>query len=473
VSACAADSAAEDGEDGAVGADVASVTAAGDRRDPGGVAPSSERNAGTASVWGRQIVLHISDRDNGGWASIDNGDAGDEVWLDRSFDGGVGWDGRVGNTKVPNGRRGWRTMMYSVDDPGKFLVGALRACGKAGNRSEIACTPWFRTNANAANRLDAAATALMQLYNHDKGLWRTIGWWNSANALTTMLDYQKKTGSNAYRYVIARTFDKNSRAQDGDFTNEYMDDTAWWGLAWVRAFDVTGEQRYLDMAKKDADYLWSFKDEKCGGGVWWRNDKTYKNAITNELFIKLAASIHNRTPGDTTYLDRANQIWRWFKASGMINNERLINDGLDLATCKNNGQAVWSYNQGVILGGLVELNKATGDASLLTFARQLADASTTNGGLNPNGVLREGCESSADKCGVDGPSFKGVFARNLGELDRALPDHPYSAYLDRQANAMALHRTSLDQYGVHWSAGIDKVDAARQHSAVDLLVASD
>jgi predicted alpha-1,6-mannanase (GH76 family) len=40
----------------------------------------------------------------------------------------------------------------------------------------------------------------------------------------------------------------------------------------------------------------------------------------------------------------------------MINGDGLINDGLN-AQGENNGQATWTYNQGVILGGLVALVK--------------------------------------------------------------------------------------------------------------------
>ncbi|WP_163511801.1 glycoside hydrolase family 76 protein [Fodinicola acaciae] len=440
-----------------------------DQRDP--ALAAGDRTPVSATVYSRQIVLHISDADNMGWASIDNGDPTDEVWLDRSYDGGRSWSGgsKLGDTTIPDGRRGWRTLMYNVDDPANHGVGALRACGKAGNRSDIACTQWARSTVNAGTRVDAAATALMQYYNNGNGLWNTTGWWNSANALTAIIDYSQRTGSTAYRYAIANTFDKNKNAQGGNFTNDYMDDTGWWGLAWVRAYDLTGDSRYLNMARIDADYMYSFRDGTCGGGIWWRSQRDYKNAITNELFVKLAAALHDRISGDTNYLNKATEIWNWFNASGMINSGHLINDGLD-SSCHNNGQTTWTYNQGVILGGLLELNKATGNAGYLTTARQIADAATTSSVIAPGGILREPCEPA--NCGGDGPSFKGVFVRNLGELSRAT-GNPYASFLQRQADSAYAHdRNPMDQYGLSWAGPYDSSDGARQHSAVDLMTAA-
>ena len=317
-------------------------------------------------------------------------------------------------------------------------------------------------------RTEAAADALMGFYNQETGLWDTTGWWNSANAMTAMLDYWTRTGTAEHREAIANTFEKNGA---DDFTNEYLDDTGWWGLAWVRAYDLTGEQRYLEMAERTAAHMNDYRDDVCGGGVWWRTDKTYKNAVTNELFIKLSASLHNRIPGDTAHLQRAQETWQWFQDSGMINQGNLINDGLELETCQNNGDTTWTYNQGIILGALVELSEATGDAGLLDRARELADASSSAPALNPHGILREPCEDG--DCGGDGPSFKGVYARNLGELDRSLDGRPYQDYLRRQVETMnAKNRNDANQFGLHWNGPFDSADAARQHSALDAHVAA-
>lgn len=441
-----------------------------DARDPS-LAPK-ERVPVSTTVHSRTIALHIDDPDAMGWASIDNGGAGDEVWLDRSFDGGRTWasGSKLGDTTTPSGRQGWRTMMYNVDDWSSSGVGALRACGKAAGQSEIACTGWARSDWNAWDRRTAAATALMMLYDRGTGLFGTNGWWTSANALTAVIDNIRVSGMPSYRYAIATTYDHNINAQQGNFTNDYLDDTGWWGLAWIAAYDLTGDSRYLNTARTDADHMFASWTSQCGGGVVWNTNNTYKNAVTNELYLQLNAALHNRVSGDSVYLQRATQEWSWFKNSGLINSSNLINDGLN-DTCQNNGQVTWTYNQGVVLGGLTELYRATGDSALLTTARRLADASTGSSSLNPAGVLTEPCEAGG--CGADGPSFKGAYVRGLGVLNSQLSDHPYSSYLKTQADAAhARDRDSLDMYGLHWNGPFDGQSVGRQHSAVDLLNAA-
>jgi len=442
-----------------------------DGRDPA-LAPG-ERVPVSAGTAGRTIQLHIDD-DAMGWASIGGGTAGDEVWLDRSYDGGRSWSGgsKLGHTTTPSGRASWRTLMYNVDDWNNAGVGALRACGVATGTSTVVCTGWARSNWNAWSRGTEAATGLMMMYDRDTGLFGGNGWWTSANALTAIIDNARVSGMPSYRYAIATTYDKNLHAQGGNFTNEYVDDTGWWGLAWLDAYDLTGDTRYLDTARADADYMARYWTDVCGGGVlWWTNDTGYKNAIANELYLELNAGLHNRIDGDTTYLQRATQEWNWFRASGMINSSHLVNDGLT-ADCRNDGKPTYTYNQGVLLGGLAELYRATGDGGVLDTARTLADASTTSPDLNPDGVLRD--QNETDSCSGNGPSFKGAYVRGLGVLDTVLPDHPYADYLRRQADTgYAADRDSLGLYGPHW-AGDHRGDTGHgyQHSALDLFNAA-
>lgn len=438
-----------------------------DGRDPA-LSPQ-DRVPVTTTVSSRSIALHFDDADAMGWASIDNGAPGDRVWLDRSMDGGLTWESgsRLGDTSVPAGGRGWRTQMYNVDDWNTQGVGALRACGQSAGGT-IACTPWARSTWNAGSRSTAAATALMMSYDRDSKLFGGNGWWTSANALTAIIDNIRTSGMGSYSYAIADTYERNINAQDGQFRNEYLDDTGWWGLAWIAAYDLTGDRRYLDTARADADHMYANWNDTCGGGVRWNTNGNYKNAITNELFLQLTSALHNRIPGDTVYLERAKREWDWFRNSGMINGDRLINDGLD-DNCANNGQPTWTYNQGVILGALTEFHRATGDPGLLTTARGLADASTVR--LQTDGVLREPGEG--DGCTGDGPSFKGAYVRGLGTLNRELPDRPYATALTRWADsAYDRNRNTLDQYGPHWSGGSGTTGYGCQQSVLDLLNAA-
>ena len=88
-----------------------------------------------------------------------------------------------------------------------------------------------------------------------------------------------------------------------------------------------------------------------------------------------------------------------------------------------------------------------------------------------DGVPTESCEQYG--CDINGPSFKGIYVRGVGELDRALKDHPFSDYLVGQTNiAHENARNPDDQYGLHWAGPVEHVSAASQQSAVDLLVAA-
>ena len=312
-----------------------------------------------------------------------------------------------------------------------------------------------------------AAAALDAFYDSGTGLFSTTGWWNSANGITALADFMAATKTTAYEPRLTTTFQNNKSAS---FLNHFYDDEGWWALAWIRAYDLTHDADYLAMAKTIFADMAGGWDATCGGGIWWSKDRTYKNAIANELFLKVAASLHNRTPGDGgpgSFVDWASREWAWFAGSGMINAKSLVNDGL--ASCKNNNGATYTYNQGVVLGGLAELAKATGDLTVLTKARAIADATMATL-VDDNGVLREPCEPT---CGADGTQFKGIFMRNLSELTAAAPDPKDRPFLARNADYVwNAARNGADQIGLAWSGPFDAADASRQSSALDALVAA-
>src|SRR5579859_604308 len=314
----------------------------------------------------------------------------------------------------------------------------------------------------------ASMSALQGWYNSSTGLFTTTGWWNSANALEAVIDYSALTNTTTYTSDISTTFAKNS---SGNFLNNYYDDEGWWALTWIKAYDLTQNSSYLTMAKTIFSDITKSWDATCNGGVWWDKSHTYKNAIPNELFLSIATRLHQRTPGDSgsgSYIDWANKEWTWFSNSSMLNGSNLVNDGLDSA-CHNNGNTTWTYNQGVILGGLADMYKITGDASYLSKAESIANAAT--GSLvTASGILREPCEPT---CNGDQSQFKGIFMRNLAYLYGVDNQQSYKSFLMKNADSLWLNnRNSSNQLGLLWYGPFDSADASRQSSAQDALNAT-
>jgi hypothetical protein len=222
------------------------------------------------------------------------------------------------------------------------------------------------------------------MYSSRTGLWKTTGWWNSANALTAVAnmalndaDHQpiREVASRIFSETLARAprwnpqpgaedgFDphrdtdiaytytynktvgpsgeyitrypeswwdsltlaqdqdqdiednKNSTTAPGlqsttlppaprspnphDWLDGYYDDDLWWALAWISAYDLTLQTRYLRLAegifRVVAKKAWP---THCfDGGVYWGVNNAYVNAITNELFFSTAAHLATRVQG--------------------------------------------------------------------------------------------------------------------------------------------------------------------------------
>jgi predicted alpha-1,6-mannanase (GH76 family) len=134
------------------------------------------------------------------------------------------------------------------------------------------------------------------MYQPSTGQWENTLWWQQANILESIIDYSLRTHTTTYIGDIVTTFNANKYHS---FMNEYYDDEGWWALAWIKAYDLNQKSDYLVMAKTLFSDMTTGWDSTCGGGLWWSKEKTYKNAITNELFLEVAAGLYQRTPGDT------------------------------------------------------------------------------------------------------------------------------------------------------------------------------
>jgi predicted alpha-1,6-mannanase (GH76 family) len=343
-------------------------------------------------------------------------------------------------------------------------------------------------NKSAADRASVAAAAVQTFYDPATGLFcEDVGdcWWWLANELTALIDYSKAAKSQVALADIATTYtearyrgpQKNSI---GPFLDTWTDDDGWWGLAWVDAYDYTKiydpahADRYLALSENIFAYMaaqWETSD--CGGGLWQNQKPRHtKDAIANELFLSLATSLYRHT-GKAFYLDWAMREWTWFKKTGMINSDHLVDDHLasgrssNVPHCSPQRGQFWTYNQGVILGGLTDLyvvNKTTNPAlaqSVLRQATEIADCVTNrNCGGNPSvskfpildsrDILTEAC--GTDPCTYSPAyQFKGIFMRNLSKLNQVTSK--YSQFLEANASSVWTRDRGKDNlFGFYWDS---------------------
>jgi predicted alpha-1,6-mannanase (GH76 family) len=385
----------------------------------------------------------------------------------------------------------------------------------------------LRTNAIAATN------TLISWYNQTNGLFQTTDWWNAANAITTLASLSEmnpqvemvakklwtNTFQNAQKFNLhqeraspdcigprnsstpgdheprVRSFNKENtyhrrpiRSKRSltkrailiepvqtpkGFLNGFYDDEGWWALAWMRVYDVSKNKEHLDSAATlFNDMLATGYNATCGG-IWWNKKRNYNAAISNELFLSVAAHLANRvTENQDFYLDWAKRHWDWFQGSGLINSDWNINDGLDMDTCKNNEGIVWSYNQGVILGALVELSKADkkNATGYIDVANRIALAAK-NKLVGEDGIIHDPHEPNL---GNDGNQFKGVFARNLWKLYEVSEQSWIRDLLITNAEAVWTHGRNMTSnfLGPVWSGPFYPATAATHSSALDVLVAA-
>ncbi|KAJ6475349.1 glycoside hydrolase family 76 protein [Mycena vitilis] len=316
----------------------------------------------------------------------------------------------------------------------------------------------------------AVATALQSHYfNAGNGMYTGGSLWTDANTLEDLHNLMLATGTDQFSAVADQSFiGKSAQDSSAAHWNSILggsnDDAGWivlalWKIADYKSARGLDASAYLNSALTVYNIIVGQWDNTCGGGVWWSTAHTYKNTITNQLFLLVSASGAVRFPSQGAFLTNANLVWNWLKNSGLRNSNGLWNDGLTQdGTCENNGQTTWTYNQGVIASGLAALSSVTGDKTLLTEAEITLDATIKL--LTTNNILRESCDNAASGgavCNQDQQIFKGLWTKSVQYyLDRAndpARTAKYSAFLGSQSSAVFHYATdAANDPGSVWYA---------------------
>ena len=210
-------------------------------------------------------------------------------------------------------------------------------------------------------------------------------------------------------------------------------------LAWIAAYDLTKEEKYLQQA---ADVMYDIKGgkTKCGDGIWWSKGKRVITVIENVLFMSGAAHLATRVPQNATmWTEWSQDSWKWIQSSGLYDDKTFFLKGnLNPSTCSTAGEAAStpsSYQQGVLLGGLLELNKATkgsDNSALIQTAKSVATATINSNYFNTDDIFHEPLGGFDN----DTAQFKGIFMRNLAILNRQFPSASYANIITTSANSI-------------------------------------
>ncbi|KAJ3951890.1 hypothetical protein N0V92_011691 [Colletotrichum tropicale] len=335
--------------------------------------------------------------------------------------------------------------------------------------------------------LQAAKFLQTRDYNASLGLWPDENhWWQSARCLTALINLATIDTSFKLNVteIVVHTYQLNKGKGGGNFTNDYYDDSGWWALTFIKASDMTkGAEHftpeYLETAKFIFDNMTDAWGTKCGGGLPWRKSdpQPYLGAIQNELYLSVAAHLANRAniaADRSKYLNGAHKEWSWFRNSGMINSEGIINNGLS-DRCQNGMGTTWTYNQGVILEALVELDKATPGGCCLDDANRIAQAVLKDRSLvSERGILREPCEVTGKSCDGDQRLFKGIFTDGLATLQKRSSHPIYRQFLERNAEALWENGSRNGQISLRWTDAFNEteLDVGTQYSGLAALVAA-
>ncbi|KAK7979940.1 RWD repeat domain-containing protein [Apiospora arundinis] len=340
---------------------------------------------------------------------------------------------------------------------------------------------------------EAALDRLQQWYNRDTGLWKSYdpSWWQSANALTTLIDMAEAGSPKAKKLadtVVPNTFraagafnvregHRLRRKADtvNPFSNSFYDDMGWWAMAWIRAYDVTKNKAYLATAEAlFADMTTGYGTNCSAEGMWWDKKHSHIDPISDTLFIEVAAWLANRSEKKSFYTKWAVRAWDGFRKGPMYvsGEQHYVTAGVSIQTCRLPKKAHgYTYSNGALVSGLTALAAATGKREYLREAHAVAH--TIMKIMAKNGVLREPNINQA-KPGQSAPQWKGVFMRGLAHLHAAEPKPEYRQFAQQCADSIwDKNRQGAAELGPDWLGPFHgPANASPQSSAMDGIVAA-
>ncbi len=226
-------------------------------------------------------------------------------------------------------------------------------------------------------------------YPHQNGdpqfsyLWPFVGLVDGTATLATVgynVDYSGKVDTYE-KYFREQAYDNNlggyGSSTDGTIGQgtRFYDDNAIVGLSLLEAYDITGDEKYLQRASRIVPFLMSGEDDKLGGGIWWNEDEKYNvnsnshkgisaNGYGALFLLNYLKVCHESEKADV--LAFAKRLYSWVRETLYDSGNNTYANSIDAEG--NIDHTRWTYNSGVMIQNGLRLYQATGEQAYLDEA---------------------------------------------------------------------------------------------------------
>lgn len=282
-------------------------------------------------------------------------------------------------------------------------------------------------------------------------------WWE-AQLWETVMDVYERTGLPKYQSMIDDVYDGFVSAYPSWEENPFNDDIGWWALASLRAYNLTGQSRYLTMSKQMFDHVYETQySDDYGGGIWWNSIEflTQKNVATNATAAIIAMKLYHAL-NDSTYLEKAEQLFAWVRNTFYDEDTGFVGDHISGDDPGVVSKWEYTYNFGQYAAAAYEMYLEKREEKYLEEAYKAIDwviNRMTNDGI----LIYEG----DDDC----PAFKMIFSRTVARIGSEQGKTEYIQFLQRNANQAFNHARSDGLIGADYSTTPDE-------SAIQVIAAA-
>jgi hypothetical protein len=323
----------------------------------------------------------------------------------------------------------------------------------------MVCAAWCTPSAAARNRPDNLTRARLayasmqghfyrpaqrlyaETYGNRTSRYATAWPFSQAMAATIALaaassngDYredllERAQGLEAYwnDRINPRGYDSAVRKPFGRGGQQYNDDNAWIGLQLMRLYELMGAPPAAGRASDVLAFIRSSWDNDprhpCRGGVVWarRLDILDRNTVSNAPTAELALDLYRATRNpDYLAVAKATEHWvdRCLRAPNSLYWDHITTTGYV-------NRAIWTYNQGAMIGANLQLYCATTDRRYLSRALRVGRASVSY--------------FDARRLASQPPFFNAILADELMRLSALVGDRRYRSYVQAYADGMWDH----------------------------------